>query len=237
MPVLPPLHQLVVTSYSWFSGLPESIQDAMKARAQIRQLVAGERLYARGDERSGFYGVLSGAVRISGTSAEGHDLVLDFYGPGVWFGEVAMLDGMPRSNNADAYEKTSLFQIAPCDFEHLLDTHPALSRSLLRLEAQRLRIMLTALEMYSAQSLEQRLANRLLMLAGQYGISTERGLKIQLHLPQEILAQLIGATRQRVNQILKEWEEGGLVNQRYGRTLLVDQVRLEQIAQYTPPSR
>jgi CRP-like cAMP-binding protein len=53
--------------------------------------------------------------------------------------------------------------------------------------------------------LEQRLASRLLMLAGPYGVTASQGLKIELHLSQETLAQLIGATRQRVNQVLKKW--------------------------------
>ena len=69
------------------------------------------------------------------------------------------------------------------------------------------------------------------MLAGPYGVSSAKGLKIELHLPQETLAQLIGSTRQRVNQILKDWELEAIVEQQYGRLLLLDQARLERMAQ------
>lgn len=79
-------------------------------------------------------------------------------------------------------------------------------------------------------SLVHQLANRLLMLAGPYGVSSAKGLKIELH-PQETLAQLIGSTRQRVNQILKDWELEAIVEQQYGRLLLLDQARLERMAQ------
>lgn len=70
----------------------------------------------------------------------------------------------------------------------------------------------------------------MLMLAGQHGMQTAKGLRIELHLSQETLAQLIGATRQRVNQILKDWKVENIVMQRYGQIVLVDQARLEQIA-------
>jgi CRP-like cAMP-binding protein len=88
-----------------------------------------------------------------------------------------------------------------------------------------------ALEHYSTQSLEQRLANRLLMLAGSFGVMSPQGLKIGLRLSQETLAQLIGATRQRVNTILKKWELDGIVEQRYGNILIRNKPRLEALAE------
>ena len=82
----------------------------------------------------------------------------------------------------------------------------------------------------SVQSLEQRLSSRLLMLAVSYGVKDSQGIKMKLRLSQEILAQLIGATRQRVNQIFKEWEAEGVVQQQYGHTTLLDQAHLERLA-------
>lgn len=231
MAPLPPLHRLVTIAYTWFSELPEDVRSEVLSRTVVRELSQGERLHARGDEADGMYCVVSGAVRCSGLVADGREIVLDIYGPGVWFGEVAAFDGMPRAYSADAYEATTLRHLPSSDLEDLLARHAVLSRSLLRMEAQRLRILLAALEAYSTQPLEQRLASRLLMLAGQYGMSTTRGIRIQLHISQEALAQLIGATRQRVNQILKGWENDGILYQRYGETILTDVTRLEKIAE------
>lgn len=228
---IPPLHRIVLMSYGWFGGLPQVIQTDILARAQQRRLAPGERVYARGEAPDGIFGVVEGSIRVSGISAQGRETVLDFYGPGSWFGEVSMLDGLPRSHDADAHAASLLLYVPPADLEDLLTVHPQLSRALLRLEAQRLRILLMALEQYSAQSLEQRLASRLLMLTGPYGVSKPEGLRIELHLPQETLAQLIGSTRQRVNQILKAWEAELILKQQYGRILLMDQFKLEQLAQ------
>lgn len=227
---IPPLHRVVQASYGWFASLPESIRSEVLARTQRRSFASGERIYARGDDSDGMYGVVEGSVRVSGLSVEGRQTVLDFYGPGSWFGEVAMVDGLPRSHDADAHGPTVLLQLRPADFEAVVDHHPIFGRAFSRLVALRLRILLMALEQYSAQSLEQRLASRLLMLTGPYGVAGPEGVRIELHLPQETLAQLIGSTRQRVNQILRSWEAKGILDQEYGRIVLLDQDRLEVLA-------
>ncbi|MCY1355380.1 Crp-like helix-turn-helix domain protein [compost metagenome] len=88
-----------------------------------------------------------------------------------------------------------------------------------------------ALESYALQTLEQRLANRLLMLAASHGRETAAGLELDLHLPQDALARLIGATRQRVNQILKDWEQEGLISHgQGGRVCLPAPGKLEALA-------
>ncbi len=228
---IPPLYRLVWMSKDWFAGLPKAVQTDMTARARRRVLTAGQRLYSRGEEPDGMFGVAEGTLRLSGITPDGQEIVLDFYGPGVWFGEVAPLDGLPRGHDVDAYGPATVLHLCAADLEELIETQPAFSRALLRLQALRLRILLVALEQYSAQSLEQRLANRLLMLAGSFGKETPQGVKIALHLPQETLAQLIGSTRQRVNQILKDWETARLVDQQYGRVTLLNQAKLEKLAQ------
>lgn len=233
MPPIPPLHHIVRMSYGWFAGLPEGLQALMLARAQQRALVSGERLYTRGEISDGFFGVVKGSIRVSGMSADKRETVLDFYGPGSWIGEVSMLDGLPRTHDANAHDDALILHVPSKDMEELMAAHPQLSRALATLLALRLRILLMALEQYSVQSLEQRLASRLLILAGPYGAASVEGLRIELHLPQEILAQLIGATRQRVNQILKTWEAEFILEQQYGRILLRDQGKLEKIAQAT----
>jgi CRP-like cAMP-binding protein len=67
------------------------------------------------------------------------------------------------------------------------------------------------------------------MLAGKFGVPTAQGLRLDLHLPQETLAKMVGSTRQRVNQILHDWELANLLMQQYGRIILLDPVKLEKI--------
>ena len=229
--MVPALHAVVLMTYDWFSALPEAIQADVRAHARKCVLAPGERLFSRGDKPDGMYGVLEGSVRVSGISPEGREIILDFYGPGSWFGEVSALNGLSRGHDAEAYVPTTLLHVSADDLEQLVATHSAFSRALLRLEAQRLHVLLAALEQYSVQSIEQRLASRLLMLAGPYGVSSAQGLKIELHLPQETLAQLVGVTRQRINQILKDWQHEGLIDHQYGQVTLLDEARFEKLSQ------
>jgi CRP/FNR family transcriptional regulator, cyclic AMP receptor protein len=91
------------------------------------------------------YCVIKGSIRLSGISVDDKVTVLDFYGPGIWLGEVSVLDGLPRIHDAHAQGATLLLQVTPADLEELLFRHPALSRAIIRLEAYRLRILLTAI--------------------------------------------------------------------------------------------
>lgn len=213
----------------WFNQLPDPVKHDVLAQGTVIALKNNQRLYSRGDSPDGIYAVLEGTMRISGLSRDGHETVLDFHGPGAWFGEVC-IDGRPRSNDARAHGAATVLRIEPDNLERLLMQHAPLSRGLLTMMAQRLRVLLHSVESYSTQNMEQRLANRLLLLSGYYGVTTHEGLLIDLHLSQETLAKLIGSTRQRVNQILKLWEGAELVRQRYGRVVLTNPRRLEDIA-------
>jgi CRP/FNR family transcriptional regulator, cyclic AMP receptor protein len=101
-----------------------------------------------------------------------------------------VLEGRLRlSGDADTCGAAVLLLLRTEDLERLLARHATLSRMLLRLEAQRLRILMTALESYSTQSLAQRLAARLLMLAEGHGVPSAAGVAIDLPLTQETLAR------------------------------------------------
>lgn len=214
----------------WHAALPPQVREAMVSRARRREFAGGERIYSRGEQAAGLVGVVEGSVLVGGVSADGRRTLLDFYGPGAWIGEIAVFDGLPRLLDGEAHGPTVVLQLGTADVEALLAQEPAFARAVIRLQALRLRLVLTALESYAVQSLEQRLANRLLILAVQHGNTVAEGLRIELHLPQEILAQLIGSTRQRVGQILGDWQAAGLVDTHYGRIVLRDRRGLEILA-------
>ena len=233
MATLPPLSQGirdVLMSDAWFASLPESVRADMLSRAHGRVFAAGQWVFSRGDEPEGLYVVIEGIIRLSGVTREGRETILDFYGPGFWFGEISMLDGGRRMYDAVTEGHLLVLQLGAPDLEQLLEMHPAFSRALLRLEAQRLRLVLSAIESYSAQSMKQRLANRFLILAERHGTTTPRGVGFRIELSHETLARLIGTTRQRVNQILNEWKLKGLVEHHYGRIVLVDIAALKELA-------
>lgn len=231
MPSLIPLYQLAELVNGWHAGLSPAARDQLHAKARRVTFTTGQRIYSRGEPSDGIYGVLEGCVRLSGVAGKSHETILDFLGAGVWFGEVSALDGLPRGHDVIAYAPTTVLHLAQPDLNAALRLHTELGRALLRLVALRSRLLFTAVESYSIQPLEPRLANRLLMLATSHGRRTPRGTRIELHLPQDVIAQLIGATRQRVNQICKKWNGEGLMEQDAGRLVLLKRAELERLAQ------
>jgi len=226
----PTLHQLTSMARQWFPDLRDEDRAQLLASARPRCLAAGERLFSRGEPPDGLFGVEEGIVRVSGLSPQGRESVLDFYGKDSWFGEVASLSHLHRLHYADAYVPTRILHVEQHTLDDLIQTSPSIGRAFLRLGSLRLGALLVALEQYSTQTLETRLASRLMMLASTFGSDSAIGVHIDLRLPQETLALLIGSTRQRVNQLLKVWEERGVIQHRYGRILLRDRRSLEALA-------
>lgn len=219
-----------VNSNPWFAGLPESTRAAILSMATERTLSPGARIFSRGEAPNGIFVVIEGLVRVSGVTRAGRETILDFYGPGTWIGEVSVLSGAQRGHDAEAVGEALVLQLGPTDVEELLSSHAAFSRALLRLEARRLLLVLSAIETYSAQSMEQRLASRLLMLAEHHGTATAEGLEIGLDLSHETLARLIGSTRQRINQFMNDWQRAGTISHHYGRVVLREISELERLA-------
>lgn len=215
---------------AFLPDLPTVLREEIHSRTGHRQFRAGELVFSRRTPSDGIYFILQGCLRVGRVSQEGRETVLDFFGPGDWVGEVSTLGGFVRTHDAQAVDNCLLLHLSKADTEELLLVHEPFARYMLQLEAKRLQILLDAIEAYSIQTLEQRLATRLLMLAKRHGIVCRNGVKIRLQLPQETLARLIGATRQRVNQIIKEWEARGLIQQQYGRIVLLDMARLHAMA-------
>jgi CRP-like cAMP-binding protein len=135
---------------------------------------------------------------------------------------VAIFDGDRRTHDAYAHGDTTLLSIAKADFKKILATHVELYEAIVRLHARRIRQLYGLVEDLNTLPLRARLAKQLLHLMRSYGIpslSDGHEVRIGLQLAQEELAQLLGASRQRVNQELKSMEReeairiepGGLV--------------------------
>jgi CRP-like cAMP-binding protein len=133
-------------------------------------------------------------------------VTLTYVEPGTWFGDIALFDGLPRTHDANAHGETTLLVVRKADFRELLTQHVELYDALLRLNCRRLRLMFDIIEDLNTRPLAARLAKQILLLARSYGVTEGEEIRIGLQLAQEDLAQLLGASRQRVNQELKALE-------------------------------
>ncbi|MEO8526761.1 MAG: Crp/Fnr family transcriptional regulator, partial [Caldimonas sp.] len=210
-PVLTIDEQSNIETGSWFSKLSQSLRDAILSRAVVRRIADGAILGARGAEAQEWCGVALGAVRVSSVSLSGKQVTLTYVEPGTWFGDIALFDGMPRTHDAHAHGATTLLVIRRADFRNLLAQHVELYEALLRLNCRRLRLLFDAVEDLNTRPLAARLAKQILLLARSYGIEQGGEIRVGLQLAQEDIAQMLGASRQRVNQELKGFERDGAV--------------------------
>ncbi|MDE2618021.1 MAG: Crp/Fnr family transcriptional regulator, partial [Burkholderiales bacterium] len=206
----------------WFSTLSPSLRHDILRYAYVRRHKDGDLLAARGEPPEEWIACAKGAVRVSSISISGKQVTLTYVEPGVWFGDVAIFDGDRRTHDAYAHGDTTTLCVAKADFKKILASHVELYEALLRLHARRIRQLYGLVEDLNTLPLRARLAKQLLHLLRSYGVSSlsdSREMRIGLQLAQEELAQLLGASRQRVNQELKAMEReeviriepGGLV--------------------------
>ena len=216
---------------AWFSKLSQTLKSAILSRALVRRLADGAALASRGGAAQEWCGVAGGAVRISTVSLAGKQVTLTYAEPGTWFGDIALFDGLPRTHDAHAHGATTLLVVRKPDFKELLNQHVELYDALLRLNCRRLRLMFDQIEDLATRPLQARLARQILLLARSYGIAQGEEIRIGLALAQEDLAQLLGASRQRVNQELKGFEREGAVRVEPTRLVVLSRERLLALAE------
>ena len=201
-----------------FSGLGAEAIDKIAALCGKRRLDSGEALFFKGDVGDALYGIRRGRLRIETTTEGGERLTLNVHGPGDIFGEIAFLDGQPRTAGATAIEPTEIFVLHRADFLAYLERDPRVAVRLIELLCQRIRWISERMEETALLPLHARLARRLCALGYDFGAD--------VHISQEELAIYVGAARESVNRQLQQWRRAGIIALHRGRISLIDVDRL-----------
>lgn len=222
-----PLAAQAPDAVPWHLDLPVDVAALLLQASQRRQLVRGEQLFAWGSAPDAMFGMLGGTVRTSITSASGREFVLGLVEAGHWFGEVSLLDGLPRVYAAHALDDCEVAVLPAAAFWPLAQAHPEVQLALTRLVCRRLRMALAWIDDMVLMPLPARLARRLLTLLQSGSASSQDGV---VPLPQEDLAAQLGVSRQSVNRQLKLWEQAGWVRVEYGRIAVANRAALDRLA-------
>ena len=192
-----------------FRDLPKVTLTLVDSLRQRRTIRAGAVIFMRGDPGDSLCGVVTGRVRISTSRAGGREAVLNIIEPGETFGEIALLDGMPRTATATAMESTELSVIQRDDFLALLRDEPILTLQLIQLLCKRMSRTAQLMEDTALLSMPARMSKQLLSLAALSGRATSAGIKLTLS--QEELAQFLSVSRQLVNRYLQVLKRRGWI--------------------------
>lgn len=222
--------ETILSRHFLFSQLSPEERMRLGELATLRSYKKNECIFMKGEPGASIMAVASGCVRICAYTIEGREFVLNIIGPGEIFGEIACLDGGNRTADAFAMEDASLVVVSRRDFMPFLDDNPRVTAKLLKVLCHRIRWTADQFEQYTFFDLSARLAKKLLHLADGFGSDTSAGNRINLNLSQDMLASMVGATREAVNRQLSEWGNAGIVETRRGTVTLLNEPALIRLA-------
>ncbi|MEM6381237.1 MAG: Crp/Fnr family transcriptional regulator [Pseudomonadota bacterium] len=213
-----------------FAGLDPELADGLNALTREAKLAAGETLFMSGDPGDAMFAVLEGSLKVAIVSAEGSEQLLAIVGAGQVVGEMALLDGQPRSATVDALKPSTLARLDKRDFERFATENPAVYQHMLALISRRLRTANDVLAARSFLPLPGRVAVALLQLSETFGkpLPNDRTL-VHYKISQSDLAAMAGAARENVSRILNGWKREGLISRLSGYYCIEDKGALERL--------
>ncbi len=154
------------------------------------------------------YLIEHGTVKVHAEQADGTDVIIAILGQGEIVGEIAILEKTPRTASVVTLERTQLLWMSGADFLQCLNTMPLMSINLLRMLAKRLRLSSAQIQSLAAHDVYGRVARQILAFAQEYGDTAPNGdIVIPLRITQSEIAELVGASRVRVNQVLVYYKQ------------------------------
>jgi len=188
-------------------------------------------IFQKGDTGGSMMAVVRGRVKICTYSPDGKELVLNIIDRGGLFGEIAVLDGQPRSADAVAIEDTELLVLDRNRLMPFLNAHPEIATRLIEVLCQRLRRTSEALEDALLRDAPSRVARGLLRLAETFGKPEAGRLRLDIKLSQQQIGNLIGISRESINKYLVDWGRSGVLSVDNGYITITDRQMLEELSE------
>lgn len=210
-------------------GADAAALEALLGRFRRIRFGAGQQIFSRGETGDALYLIVEGRVRVSVVAEDGRELSFRHATAGEVFGEIAMLDGGPRTADAVALSATEALALRREDFQAIAAGGPELFMAVIGLLCARLRETSGQLEAIALHTVEARLARFLLLALRGQRASEGKRVPLELGFSQSELAQLLGASRPKVNTALRQLEEAGALRRTADR-LFVAPDRLAAIA-------
>jgi CRP/FNR family transcriptional regulator, cyclic AMP receptor protein len=205
----------------------------VRSRQTLRLPIFSPRklIFQKGDPGTSMMAVIRGRVKICTHSADGKELVLNIIDRGGLFGEIAVLDGEPRTADAVALEETDLLVLERRRLLPFLTANPEATLRLMVVICKRLRQTSDHLQDVLFLEAPSRLARWLLRLSETFGKPAPSGIRLDIKLSQQQIGSLVGVSRESVNKHLGDWQKAGCIGVESGFITILDKDLLEEIAE------
>jgi CRP-like cAMP-binding protein len=218
---------VVLRKHPIFCDLDPEAFDQLCRYAKHATLKRGASIFSKGDPGNSLIAVISGTVKISVSSPDGRNAILNLIGPGEIFGEVAVLDGQARTADATANTNCEIFVIDRREFLPFVRSQPALAMKFIELLCARLRWTSDQVEQVILQDLPGRLANALIRLTEKHKVA-QGGRTIAV--TQQEISEMVGMTRESINKQLRAWATRNWVRLEHGAIVVLDAEPLQALA-------
>jgi CRP/FNR family cyclic AMP-dependent transcriptional regulator len=215
--------EILLKQVPLFRALPPEESQRIAALLNKQSLKKGEILFREGDEGTALYMIISGKLKVIRQSRDGDEVILAVLASGDFCGEMALLDGLPRSADAVAIDETHLYGLNRKDFLAYVMNNETAVRAILAALSRRLRKADDFLEDIFFLNVSSRLAKKLIDLAGINGYKEGQCEPVKLTVTQKDLAAMVGASRESVNKELRTLRERELISLE-GNTILIQDI-------------
>jgi CRP/FNR family cyclic AMP-dependent transcriptional regulator len=228
MPAVADTHTLA--DIPLFAGLGEARLAAVNEMLRRRIFSAGTNVISAETPGDVVYVILSGTVKIRVDQADGSEVIIAMLGPGEMVGELSVIDSAGRSADVLTQEECVMLWLDRASFDQLIIDEPVILHNLLRLLSRRIRLSTEQIQALCTLDVYGKVARQLLVFASQYGLRSADGVLIPMRLTQSDIAGLVGASRERVNQVFVSLRRRKLlkVDTSY-RVTILDEDKLREI--------
>lgn len=210
-----------------FSEVKPQVLRQVARALRRRHYRRDEVVFHQGDQGDSLHVIAEGAVKIVLEAEDGAEAILVTLRPPEAFGEIAMLDGAPRSASAIALERTTTLALPQAQLRELMDADTTLRDAMFASLASGFRRLTSQVEELHFLDVAGRLATRLARLAAEVDPDANQVVVPWPH-NQTDLASMIGATRQSVNRVFNELVDAGLVQKGQGTLVITDVAALRR---------
>lgn len=216
-----------------FEQLGAADLERLAAITSRKRFPSGTAVFFQDDPADSLYVVLSGSAKVFRTSEDGRDRILMILRGGDAFGELAMIEGLPRSATVQTLEDTEMLVVSRRDFEAFARAHPDFQWRLLQAMAERLRRINEDVLDLSFKDVPYRVLQLLLQLVERHGESGPEGWRIKMPLSVRELSSMVGSNAETVSRLLDRYESEGLVRRQGPNWIVPDKDALKRALEYT----
>ena len=217
----------VLRKHPIFCDLDADAFEQLGRYAKPATLKRGATIFSKGDPGNSLIAVISGTVKISISSPDGRNAILNLIGPGEIFGEVAVLDGQARTADAIANSNCEIVVIDRREFLPFVKSQPALAMKFIELLCTRLRWTSDQVEEVILQDLPGRLASALIRLTDRHQPAPDCR---TIAVTQQEISEMVGMSRESINKQLRAWAARSWVRLEHGAIVVLNIESLQEVA-------